>query len=151
MLRIFQSVTVRFAIIIVVIAFLTAITLYGKESDSVIQMYANMGSLGYSLSEKEAAHFRQAAFWYFLIFCMPLIPLFICVGQKYAQVVITAFTLVVLMLALSVSPGGDQKGCEECFGPILFSGASTVILSILAALWVAGASIFSFLTRSSKK
>jgi len=43
MLRIFQSVTARFVIIIVVIAFLTAITLYGKESGSVIQIYANMG------------------------------------------------------------------------------------------------------------
>jgi hypothetical protein len=149
MLRIFQSVTARFALIIVVMAFLTAITLYGKESDSVIQMYANMGSLGHSLSEEQAAHYRQAAFWNFLFFCMPLIPLFICFGRKYAQVVIAASSLVVLMLALSVSPGGDYKGCEGCFMPFFFSGASTIILSIIAVLWVSGALIFRFLTRNS--
>lgn len=150
MFRIFQSVTARFVIIILILAFLTAITLYQKETASVVQTYANGGWSGYSLTEKEAADFRQAAYWYFLIFCMPLIPLFICIGRKYAQVAITVLSLVALGLALSVSPGGDRKGCEDCFVPILFSGAST-IFSILAALGVAGASIFRFLTRSSRK
>ncbi|GHT94192.1 hypothetical protein FACS1894116_07820 [Betaproteobacteria bacterium] len=142
MSRLFQSFTLRLSIVVLVMAGLTAITLYEKEVSSVLRLYANM-DMKYTLTDKEIAHFREAAFWYFFIFSLPLIPLVICAGKKHAQIAIAILSAVVLLLAAFVSPGGDQKGCDECLGPILLSVASTILISLIAPLWIAAIAFFS--------
>jgi hypothetical protein len=136
--RFIQSFTVRLSIFILVIAFLAASTIYDKEVLSVERIHANAcsmtntcGMVKYTLTAEEAAHFREAAYWYFVIFSLPLISLFICSGRKSCQVAIAIFSVAMLMLALSVSPGGDRKGCDECFAPVFLSIVSTILSSIL--------------------
>lgn len=142
MSHILQSFTLRLSIVVLVIAALTAITLYDKEVSSVLRMYSNM-YMEYTLTEDESAHFLKASFWYFLIFSLPLIPLVICAGKKPAQVVIVILSAIVLLFAASVSPGGDRKGCDECSIPILLSLASTILISLLAPLLIAIVTFFS--------
>jgi hypothetical protein len=144
MKRIFQSFSLRLAIFILFMAWITATTLYDREVASVVRMHANLGET-YSLTEKEAAHFLESKYLYFYLFSLPLLPLFIFAGEKRAQIVIAIISMLVFMFANTVTPGGDRKGCDECFGPIFLSGASTVIAFVLALLWVVVTSIVKFM------
>lgn len=133
--RILQSFTLRVSIFVLAMALLTSITLYKKEVASVVRMYANVG-MAYSLTAQEGAHFRQSAVWYFLIFSFPLVPLLISTGRKHIQITIAILAVAVAILAAYVTPGGDRKGCDECFGPILFSVASTTFITLFSGLWI---------------
>lgn len=149
MFRILQSFTIKSLIVLTALAYLEALTLYKKEAASIIRFYANGGWFDYQVTEPQAAHIREAAYWYFVIFSAPIIPLFICVRRKRAQAAIVILSFVGLILALAVTPGGDQKGCDECFIPIFYSVASTVIFSTIAVLWIALEWIFRFFTKRS--
>lgn len=143
--RIFQSFTEKLTILALLLAALTAIALYDKEVASVVQAYTNM-HMSYTPTENEVAHFRKAALWYFFVFSLPLIPLFIYKDKKPAQVMIIITSSLVLLLAVTISPGGDQKGCEECLAPIFLSIASTIFIILLAPLWAVAALIFRLMT-----
>lgn len=135
MSSIFRSFTFTLSVFVLVIASLTAMTIYNAETSSVVQAYAN-GGAAYTLTKAEAARFQRAALWYFVTFSCPVIPLIILRDKRSSQIAVAVVSVLVLVTALTATPGGDFKGCEDCFIPVLFSGATTLLFFLISSLWI---------------
>ena len=135
-----RSFTAWLSVIVVGMALVTAAILYDKELSSLARMQAGGGEV-YSLTASDVAQFRQAAFWYFVIFCLPVIPLLICAGKEGAQMVIVVVCMAIVLIAVSATPGEDRKGCVECLMPIHISILSSILMTVVASLWIVAASM----------
>jgi len=133
--------TVMLALLVLLIALLSAWVLSQKEVSTLLRIYAN-GSCcaGHSpsLSDAELAGVRKALHNYSLLFSIPIFPLFMCMGRRRAQAGIAVLSLLTGVAVVAVSPGGDHKACEDCLWPVLLSVCVSSACGLYALSVIAG-------------
>lgn len=138
----FKSQTFVWALVIVVLAAVSALLLYSHEAESIRLMCRNAGlEANCKLTADAQSFLIEDAMFVFLVCLAPLIPWLMLHRHPVAQAFVLAIPILVFILAITATPGGDNRGCEDCSVPILASVTLSLLgflcaLLLLVATWL---------------
>lgn len=138
----FKSQTFLWAPVIIILAAFSALLLYSHEAES-IRLMCRGAALGANcqLTPDEQSPLIEDAMFVFLVCLGPLVPWLMLHRHPVAQAFVLAIPVLVFMLAITATPGGDNRGCEDCVVPVLASGTLSLLgffcaLILLVVAWM---------------